>query len=272
MHYSGTIFYVVCCVLIQPILGLALPQFLSDFQSPYAQDFRSFLVPTGSKRSYDHIPPPSDQDLERYYSDFNKGENPVHEGDLREKFGLTPDFYDLDPRSEYADSNFLKSLTNEQMKVTGGNGAMGAYNKYPSSVVPGHTEKVSPPLSPHSGGAGDKEVMNEIDQQLEAAMDNEGGNNPSGMNPYPTPPNPCPLPYPDEEGEVKPYNVADGCIPKWMDEAELSKWFQDQQVGKSDSEHNQGADKGHVKKSVSPHLPSYLKAEEKRDSIQMKKG
>ena len=83
---------------------------------------------------------------------------------------------------------------------------MGAYNKYPSSVVPGHTEKVSPPLSFHSEGAGDKEVMNEIDQQLEAAMDNEGGNNPSGMNPYPTPPNPCPLPYPDEEGEVKPYN------------------------------------------------------------------
>ena len=32
----------------------------------------------------------------------------------------------------------------------------------------------------------------------------QSGNAPE-INPYPTPPNPCPLPYPDEHGKIRPY-------------------------------------------------------------------
>ncbi|XP_075243619.1 uncharacterized protein LOC142337888 isoform X2 [Convolutriloba macropyga] len=282
-------FLVLCPILLQqPFVSQALPPFLTDFQSPYPEDFSSFLGPSKRHFQFSHQQP-SHEDLARYYSSYNKGENPRHEGDLREKFGqLAPGIYDLDSRSEYADSNFLKSLNGEQMKVTGGNGAMGAYNNYPVSVIPGHTDKISPPNDDsqfdQSDSSSNSDVMNEIDEQLAAAMGegqgsaDDGGEGASAMNPYPTPPNPCPLPYPDEEGKVKPFTIVNGCVPKWVDDAELSKWFQDQQVGKSDSEHNQGADKGHVKKSlesaneISHQFPHYIKAEEKRDTIKMKKG
>ena len=39
------------------------------------------------------------------------------------------------------------------------------------------------------------------------------------------------------------FPVADDCLPQWADTVELSRWFQNQQVGKSDAEHNQGIDK-----------------------------
>ena len=92
---------------------------------------------------------------------------------------------------------------------------MGAYNNYPVSVIPGHTDKISPPNDDsqfdQSDSSSNSDVMNEIDEQLAAAMGegqgsaDDGGEGASAMNPYPTPPNPCPLPYPDEEGKVKPF-------------------------------------------------------------------
>jgi len=300
----GVFLQILCPLLLtlwsHPSPSEALPPYLTDFQSLYPEDFNSFIRgPSKRHFQFEHERPTA-EDLARYYNSFNDRENPRHEGDLLAQLGqLNPDFSNLDARAEYADSNFLKSLNGEQMRVTGGNGAMGAYNKYPVSVVPGHTEKVSPPsnhvmqsvYNAHNSldqSDSSNPIMDEIDQQLEATMGEGSGNDEgvgssegasaSAMNPYPTPPNPCPLPYPDEEGNSKRFALADGCIPNWKDEADLSRWFQEQQVGKSDSEHNQGVDKGHVKKSmesahgISHQLPHYLKAEEKRDSISVKKG
>ena len=75
----------------------------------------------------------------------------------------------------------------------GGNGANGVFNNYPDSVVP---EEESAPSSENN------QLIHEIDEELSAAM--QSGNAPE-INPYPTPPNPCPLPYPDENGKIKPY-------------------------------------------------------------------
>lgn len=255
-------------VLLLGALALpSLPPYLTDFQGSYPEDFNSFL------RTAKRYHAQGKQTPNRYHHGHggNGGvymgqENPQNEGDLRERFGLDNDLdlYDLYPRSEYPDANMLKSLSGE-IKVTGGNGANGVFNNYPDSVIPEEQNQAS------KGDSSEKdELMHEIDEELSAAM--QSGNAPE-INPYPTPPNPCPLPYPDEDGKIRPYTVADDCLPQWADTVELSRWFQNQQVGKSDAEHNQGIDKGHVKKAAaSEKLPSYMKAEEKREHIVSKKG
>lgn len=240
----------------------SLPPYLTDFQGTYPEDFNSFL--RAAKRDHYSASKPYSSPNMHHHSPqgglYMGGENPQNEGDLRERYGLDPDFYDLYPRSEYADPNILKSLTGEEMKVTGGNGANGVFNNYPDSVIPEEG-----PLSSEN-----HQLIHEIDEELSAAM--QSGNAPE-INPYPTPPNPCPLPYPNPDGKVRPYTVVDDCLPEWADTVELSRWFQDQQVGKGDAEHNQGIDKGHVKKSSgNAKLPSYLRVEDKRDSIGGKKG
>ena len=93
----------------------SLPSYLTDFQGLYPEDFGHLLRQAKRQRNY----VTQDEDSSRYVSEFNRGEHPKHEGDLRERYGLLSDISDLDPRAEYADSNLVKALNGEKMRVTG---------------------------------------------------------------------------------------------------------------------------------------------------------
>jgi hypothetical protein len=229
---------------------MALPPYLTDFQGTYPEDFRDILRDPYDRREWD---------IPQYFQEYPEEETRNDPGDFYDM--------DLDARSEYADSNILKALNGEQMKVTGGNGAAGAYNEFPVSMFEPQQSQFGPAPSSES---------QEVDDTGSGTSADAGE-----INPYPSPPNPCPLPYPDENGQIQPYSISEGCIPGWTDDADLSKWFQEGQVGKSDDEHNGGpgspvtndAPDAQMKRgSASGKLPSYLKQDEQRETIRAKKG
>ena len=109
----------VCQTYILVAFSLpSLPPYLTDFQGSYPEDFNSFLR-TAKRYHNDKDQSAAPSSHNHGHGKLYMGENPQNEGDLRERFRLVNDLNDLYPRSEYANPNILKSLTGEEMKVTG---------------------------------------------------------------------------------------------------------------------------------------------------------